>query len=89
MCRRRWQVFRAKYYRNTKPKPIAHVDSALAAYRFDRYVANVSIDMLSDKATFTLDEETFEPDELDPELLDSPYLASTRFDRMLKRLAAG
>ena len=59
----------------------------MAAYRLDRYAASVSIDLMSDKATFTLDEETFAPDELDPVLLDSLYLTGTRFDRM--QLATG
>ena len=58
---------------------------AIAIFLSDRLRGKVR--MLSGKGTPQLDDDVVEEDELDPRVLDHVYLAGTRFDRMLKRLA--
>ena len=58
---------------------------AIAIFLSDRLRGKVQ--MLS--GSLQLDADVVDTDELDPVVLDHVYLAGTRFDRMLKRLAAG
>ena len=64
----------------------ARVYKAIAIFLSDRLRGKVQ--MLSGQQTPQLDEDVIDEDELDPVLLDTMYLAGTRFDRMLKRLVS-
>ncbi len=59
---------------------------AIAIFLSDRLRGKVQ--MLSGRQVPQLDEDVIDEDELDPVLLDTMYLAGTRFDRMLKRLVS-
>ncbi len=59
---------------------------AIAIFLSDRLRGKVQ--MLSGRQAPQLDEDVIDEDELDPVLLDTMYLAGTRFDRMLKRLVS-
>ena len=68
-------------------------DSGFAA-RFYRAVAlflsdrlRGKVEMLGKERAVALDEGEWAEDQLDPSVLDNVYLAGTRFERMLKRLA--
>jgi bacteriocin-type transport-associated protein len=45
-----------------------------------------TMDYFGGRVSEGLNEDVFEEDELDPEVLDNVYLAGIRFDRMLKRM---
>lgn len=58
---------------------------AIATFLSDRLRGKV--EMLKEGGTMRIEMDEWAEDELDPNVLDSVYLAGTRFDRMLKRLA--
>ncbi len=67
--------FAARFYR------------ALAIFLSNRLRGN--IEMLSGTKLPQLDEDLFEVDEVDSDVMDTLFLAGQRFDRMLKRLTGG
>lgn len=66
------------------PHFAARFYKAIAIFLSDRLRGKVQ--MLSEQHAPQLDDDVMEADELDPVLLDTMYLAGTRFDRMLRRL---
>ena len=68
-------AFAARFYR------------ALAIFLSDRLRATVSRLGYGEPEATSLDEDTVQPDELDPNVLGTLHLAGTRFDRILKKLS--